>query len=85
RAEAGTPFDMLILDIAMPVLDGIGALKAIRETNIPGSQVPAIAVTANAMSHQVSEYIMAGFDSHVPKPFRQAELLHAISVLLTRT
>ena len=84
RAEAGTPFDMLILDIAMPVLDGTGALKAIRDCNLPGSQVPAIAVTANAMSHQVSEYIMAGFDSHVPKPFRQAELLHAISTLLTR-
>ncbi|MFN4156300.1 MAG: PAS domain S-box protein [Paracoccaceae bacterium] len=84
RADGGTPFDMLILDIAMPVLDGSGALKAIRETNITGSHVPAIAVTANAMSHQVSEYIMAGFDSHVPKPFRQAELLHAISTLLTR-
>lgn len=84
RAASGTPFDMLILDIAMPVLDGTGALQAIRAANLGGSQAPAIAVTANAMSHQVSEYIMAGFDSHVPKPFRQAELLHAISVLLTR-
>ncbi|WP_349038047.1 PAS domain S-box protein [Pseudotabrizicola sp. 4114] len=84
RAQGGTPFDMLILDIAMPVLDGTGALQAIRATNLAGSQVPAIAVTANAMSHQVSEYIMAGFDSHVPKPFRQAELLHAVSTLLTR-
>lgn len=83
RAETGKPFDMLILDIAMPVLDGIGALHAIRQTRTKASQVPAIAVTANAMSHQVSEYIMAGFDSHVPKPFRQAELLHAVSMLLT--
>ena len=84
RAEAGKPFDMLILDIAMPVLDGIGALNAIRKHTQRGAQAPAIAVTANAMSHQVSEYIMAGFDSHVPKPFRQAELLHAISTLLLR-
>ena len=84
RAACGTPFDMLIFDIAMPVLDGIGALQIIRATGQTGAQVPAIAVTANAMSHQVSEYIMAGFDSHVPKPFRQAELLHAISTLLTR-
>ncbi|MFN3846176.1 MAG: PAS domain S-box protein [Paracoccaceae bacterium] len=81
-AEAQTPADMLILDIAMPVLDGIGALQAIRNATPAGAQVPAIAVTANAMSHQVSEYIMAGFDSHVAKPFRQAELLHAISTLL---
>ena len=84
RAQIGTPFDMLILDIAMPVLDGTGALQAIRAADTAGAQVPAVAVTANAMSHQVSEYIMAGFDSHVPKPFRQAELLHAISILLTR-
>jgi len=79
---AGTPADMVILDIAMPILDGIGALAAIRDDTGAGLQVPAIAVTANAMSHQVAEYIMAGFDSHVPKPFRQAELLHAISTLL---
>ena len=84
RSETGRPFDMLILDIAMPLLDGTGALHAIRNAGMPGSQAPAIAVTANAMSHQVSEYIMAGFDSHVPKPFRQAELIHAISILLTR-
>ncbi|MDO9640110.1 MAG: PAS domain S-box protein [Pseudotabrizicola sp.] len=84
RSYSGLPFDMLVLDIAMPVLDGTSALQAIRRTGLPGSQVPAIAVTANAMSHQVSEYIMAGFDSHVPKPFRQAELIHAISILLTR-
>lgn len=82
--EGGTPADMLILDIAMPILDGIGALQAIRTTHTAGAQVPAIAVTANAMSHQVADYIMAGFDSHVPKPFRQAELLHAISTLLPK-
>lgn len=85
RDASGAPFDMLILDIAMPTLDGTGALQMIRRANSAGATVPAIAVTANAMSHQVSEYIMAGFDSHVPKPFRQAELLHAISTLLTRS
>lgn len=81
-AAAGTPVDMLILDISMPVLDGKGALAEIRALGGPGSLVPAIAVTANAMSHHVTEYIMAGFDAHVPKPFRQAELLHAIATLL---
>ena len=78
----GTPTDMLILDISMPVLDGVGALGAIRAAEGQGPQVHAIAVTANAMSHQVTEYIMAGFDVHVPKPFRRSELLHAITTLL---
>ena len=80
--KAGQPADMLILDISMPVLDGVGALVAIRLIEGDGTQVPAIAVTANAMSHQVTEYIMAGFDAHVPKPYRQSVLLHAISTLL---
>ena len=78
----GQAADMLILDISMPVLDGVGALVAIRLIEGDGSQVPAIAVTSNAMSHQVTEYIMAGFDAHVPKPYRQNTLLHAITTLL---
>ena len=80
--EAGASVDLLLLDISMPLLDGKDALSAIRSLNSKGSQIPAIAVTANAMSHHVTEYIMAGFDAHVPKPFRKAELLHAISTLL---
>ena len=80
----GEPADILIFDISMPVLDGIGALLAIRSVEGQGPQVPAIAVTANAMSHQVTEYIIAGFDAHVPKPFRRAALLHAITALLPR-
>ena len=81
RSE-GQPADFLILDISMPVLDGVGALVAIRLIEGDGPQVPAIAVTANAMSHQITEYIMAGFDAHVPKPYRQNVLLHAITTLL---
>lgn len=78
----GAPADLLILDISMPVLDGVGALSAIRTAEGSGPQVPAIAVTANAMSHQVTEYITAGFDAHLAKPFRRAALLHAITTLL---
>ncbi|MFN4098329.1 MAG: PAS domain S-box protein [Pararhodobacter sp.] len=79
---AGTPADLLLLDIAMPVMDGLDALAAIRASDAAGRCVPAIAVTANAMSHQVAEYLMAGFASHVSKPFRRPDLLKAISVLL---
>lgn len=76
-------FDMMLLDIAMPVMDGLSALKTIRaEEEARGlSHVPAIAVTAHAMSHQVAEYIMGGFDTHLSKPFRRRELLDTISAL----
>ena len=69
-------FDLVLLDIAMPELDGIEALARIRaledEAGVP--PVPAIAVTANAMQHQVAEYLEAGFSGHVAKPFRKAAL-----------
>lgn len=81
-ANAGTPADVLLLDIAMPVLDGIGALTSIRAQGGAGCRVPALAITANAMAHQVAEYEAAGFDAHLSKPFRQEDLLRAITTLL---
>jgi CheY-like chemotaxis protein len=69
-------FDMLLLDISMPEMDGIAALAAIRrltaEAGLP--MPPAIAVTANAMKHQIDGYYEAGFDGYVGKPFRRDDL-----------
>lgn len=77
------PFDMLLLDIAMPVMDGLTALRTIRaEEEARGTDhLPAIAVTANVMSHQVEEYILGGFDTLISKPFRRHELIDAIAAL----
>lgn len=69
-------FDLVLLDISMPVLDGLGALSAIRATEraLEAPVTPALAVTANAMRHQVEEYLAAGFAGHIAKPFRRATL-----------
>ena len=77
-------FDLILLDISMPVKDGMAALAEIRELEEQtGRQpTPIIAVTANAMAHQVAEYVIAGFDSHVPKPFGLRDLQKALSALL---
>lgn len=74
-------FDVLLLDISMPVLDGIGALAAIRARERAAGQppAPALAVTANAMQHQVKEYLDSGFCGHVAKPFRRATLASALA------
>ena len=79
-------FDLLLLDISMPVMDGVTALQGIREREAAAGcpETPAIALTANAMAHQVSEFIMKGFDTHVAKPFRMEELTRAIGSLLGR-
>jgi len=76
-------FDLVLLDISMPVLDGLGALAAIRQIDASAgcAPVPALAVTANAMDHQVAEYIAAGFAGHVAKPFRKETLAAAIAAL----
>lgn len=79
-----SPFDLLLLDITMPVMDGLRALAEIREREGRGGvqAVPAIAVTANAMPNQVADYIIGGFDTHLAKPFKRKELLHAVKTLL---
>jgi PAS domain S-box-containing protein len=74
-------FDLLMLDISMPGLDGIGALAAIRQTEqqagIPPT--PALAVTANALHHQIEEYLAAGFAGHIAKPFRKEAFTETIA------
>ena len=80
RASA---FDLLLLDISMPVMDGVTAIREIRaaeqERGMPPT--PAIAVTANALVNQVADYLVAGFDTHLAKPFRRKDLMHAILTL----
>jgi len=75
-AFAPGAFDVLLLDISMPEMDGISALNAIRKRSADaGAPVPpAIAVTANAMKHQIDGYFEAGFEGYVGKPFRREDL-----------
>lgn len=83
--EAGK-FDAILLDIAMPVMDGKAALHEIRQKeaalNLP--PVPIIAVTANAMQHQIVEYLIWGFDSCVSKPITMSEVAKVVRSLLRR-
>ena len=74
-------FDLLLLDISMPVLDGVSALAAIRalEAEAGAAETPALAVTAHAMQHQVQEYLASGFSGHIAKPFRRATLENALA------
>jgi PAS domain S-box-containing protein len=79
-------FDAVLLDIAMPVMDGKGALEAIRamEAAAGSGRVPIIAVTANAMSHQIVEYLIWGFDSCVSKPLTMNDVTKAILSMLPK-
>ncbi len=73
-------FDLILMDAQMPVMDGLAAMRAIREAEAASGRprTPILALTANAMRHQVSEYEAAGADGHVAKPIDAASLYAAI-------
>jgi PAS domain S-box-containing protein len=85
EAWAAGRFDILLLDIAMPVMDGVTAVKWIRtvEAGAATPRTPVVAVTANAMLHQVAEYLEAGFDAHIGKPLRTADLARIVAEVMT--
>jgi signal transduction histidine kinase/DNA-binding NarL/FixJ family response regulator/HPt (histidine-containing phosphotransfer) domain-containing protein len=69
-------FDVVLMDIQMPVLDGFSATKAIRNTlPEPGRSVKIIAMTANVLQEDVQEYFEVGMNGFVSKPFQTDELL----------
>lgn len=74
-------FDLILMDIAMPEMDGIAAVRAIRalEADEGRDATPVVSLTANAMKHQVEQYREAGFDDHVSKPIRPDVLFEAIT------
>jgi signal transduction histidine kinase/CheY-like chemotaxis protein len=77
-------WDIILMDIQMPIMDGVAATRAIREREQATGRrrTPIIAVTANAMIHQVAEYEAAGMDSMVPKPIDIAALFQAMEQAL---
>ncbi len=77
-ASTQPPFDAVLMDIQMPVLDGYGATRLIRQRWSP-QQLPIIAMTANAMASDRQACLAAGMNDHVGKPF---DLNHLVAVLL---
>ena len=67
-------FDAILMDICMPKMDGIAATKAIRALGDVYSEIPMIALSANAMPEHLCEQFNAGLDAVLAKPFKQSEL-----------
>ena len=76
-------WDVVLMDIQMPVMDGIDAARAIRARELQASRprTPIVALTANAMPHQVEDYIAAGMDGHLAKPIEIRALFEALAQL----
>jgi CheY-like chemotaxis protein len=80
RAER---FDLALIDISMPVLDGWEALAELRADERTRS-LPCVAVTAFAAEPDRRRALEAGFDAYVSKPFRSKDLVEVIEQLLAR-
>jgi signal transduction histidine kinase/ActR/RegA family two-component response regulator len=76
EAFAAQTFDVILMDVQMPEMNGVDAVRAIREMEAMGGlpHTPVIAMTANVMSHQLEAYRLAGMDAHVAKPLDVAAL-----------
>ena len=78
-------FDLILMDINMPNMDGIEATKRIRNQNSERNRIPIIALTANAMKEDVKEYLEAGMNAHVSKPINNILLAKELSKFLIET
>lgn len=72
-------FDLVLLDVHMPMLDGIETLKRIRASDEPWKDVPVIALTADAMSGDRERYLAQGMSGYLSKPIEQRDLIAEIT------
>ncbi|HEY0435973.1 MAG TPA: response regulator, partial [Phenylobacterium sp.] len=81
--EAGD-WDVILMDVQMPIMDGLTATAAIRnrEADLDRPRTPIIALTANAMAHHAAEYEEAGFDALSAKPIQFARLLETMEAAM---
>ena len=79
RAVENGLFDLILMDIQMPLMDGFGATAAIRARgNAAGGQTPIVAMTAHARPEDREKCLAAGMDAYISKPIRRLELLEAV-------
>ena len=76
-AERGS-FDMILMDVQMPGIDGLEAARRIRSLGGAAAQTPIVALTANVLSHQQRRYLDAGMDGVVGKPISPGALIAEI-------
>ncbi len=83
-AQAGTPYDLILMDIQMPVLDGIGATQRLRSMGFNAETLPIVALSANVYQNDIDACFAAGMQAHLAKPVRREALESAIATWARR-
>ena len=68
------PYDIVLMDVQMPVMDGYEATKAIRAMDLPKKETPIVALTANATKTDIDKCLASGMNDYLPKPFTPDDL-----------
>jgi signal transduction histidine kinase/ActR/RegA family two-component response regulator len=75
------PFDVVLLDVHMPVMDGVETIRRIRESIAPWSSTPVIAMTADAMEGDRERFVAMGMTDYIAKPVDRRVLLNKINAV----
>ena len=75
-------YDVVLMDVQMPVMDGYEATRAIRALANGASRVPIIAMTANVMKAELERCALEGMNGFIPKPFKPSQLQEAVEAVL---
>jgi CheY-like chemotaxis protein/HPt (histidine-containing phosphotransfer) domain-containing protein len=79
------PFDLVLMDMQMPVMDGIEATRRIRASALPVRAIPIVGLSANVMPEQIARCREAGMNDHLGKPIERDMLRQIVATWATRT
>jgi signal transduction histidine kinase/DNA-binding NarL/FixJ family response regulator len=82
KVQIAKPFDLILMDISMPIMDGLDATSMIRSLFGPVGNTPILALTAHAMDGDREKFINAGMDGYQSKPVDPATLMRAIATVM---
>jgi PAS domain S-box-containing protein len=77
-------YDLILMDIQMPGMDGLLTTRAIRRLDLPIRDVPIFGMTANVLPRELASLTAAGMDGHIGKPFRKRDLLAVIRQVMLK-
>ncbi len=82
KIQSGASYDLILMDIMMPVMSGETAFKKLKE--IPGFKTPVIALTADAVAGAKEKYIQEGFIDYIAKPFNKKQIQEKLDVVFEK-